>query len=63
MTSYERVRLAIDSLLGRSWHYVILDEGHKIKNPEAGITHAVKLVGAALLWCSLESRWLLLRDL
>ena len=49
MTSYERVRLAIDSLLGRSWHYVILDEGHKIKNPEAGITHAVKLVGAALL--------------
>jgi len=51
VTSYERVRLAIEALLGRGWHYVILDEGHKIRNPEAGITHAVKLVRA----CAFEN--------
>ena len=26
------------------WHYVILDEGHKIRNPEAQVTFACKMV-------------------
>lgn len=26
------------------WHYVILDEGHKIRNPYAGVTVACKQV-------------------
>ncbi|XP_076819187.1 DNA excision repair protein ERCC-6-like [Clavelina lepadiformis] len=43
VTSYERVRLALENLLSKSWHYVILDEGHKIRNPEATITHSVKM--------------------
>lgn len=25
-----------------NWHYVILDEGHKIRNPEAKVTMTLK---------------------
>uniref|UniRef100_H2XXZ3 DNA excision repair protein ERCC-6 n=1 Tax=Ciona intestinalis TaxID=7719 RepID=H2XXZ3_CIOIN len=42
ITSYERARLSIDMLMTKGWHYVILDEGHKIRNPQAAVTHAVK---------------------
>nr|CAB3243327.1 DNA excision repair protein ERCC-6 [Phallusia mammillata] len=43
ITSYERMRISLDALLTQNWHYVVLDEGHKIRNPEAAITHAVKM--------------------
>jgi DNA excision repair protein ERCC-6 len=42
ITSYSSV-LAYSQLLNEfEWHYVILDEGHKIRNPEAQTTMAVK---------------------
>ena len=51
---YKRIAIAIEkngcgthptdhlSIPERKWHYVILDEGHKIRNPDAQITLAVK---------------------
>ena len=30
------------SLVKRRWHYVVLDEGHKIRNPESQATLALK---------------------
>ncbi|XP_017487938.1 PREDICTED: DNA excision repair protein ERCC-6-like [Rhagoletis zephyria] len=38
ITSYSSVSLYIDQLAGYDWHYVILDEGHKIRNPETQVT-------------------------
>lgn len=35
-----------DTLQGWDWHYVILDEGHKIRNPNARVTTACKQVGS-----------------
>ncbi|XP_030059035.1 DNA excision repair protein ERCC-6 [Microcaecilia unicolor] len=42
ITSYSYIRLMQDHLQHYDWHYVILDEGHKIRNPHAGITVASK---------------------
>ncbi|XP_043484540.1 DNA excision repair protein ERCC-6-like [Leptopilina heterotoma] len=42
LTSYTGVLLHKDLLTKTDWHYVILDEGHKIRNPEAKVTKAVK---------------------
>ncbi|XP_071377435.1 DNA excision repair protein ERCC-6 isoform X2 [Centroberyx affinis] len=42
ITSYSAVRIMQDSLQRYDWHYVILDEGHKIRNPNAGVTTACK---------------------
>lgn len=42
MTSYTGVRDQLETLLQYDWHYIILDEGHKIRNPEAQITVALK---------------------
>ncbi|XP_070607571.1 LOW QUALITY PROTEIN: DNA excision repair protein ERCC-6 [Erythrolamprus reginae] len=42
ITSYSYIRLLQDSLQRYHWHYVILDEGHKIRNPKAAITLACK---------------------
>lgn len=44
ITSYARARISIDDLLTQPWHYVILDEGHKIRNPKAAVTNALKMV-------------------
>ncbi len=35
LTSYDQLRLQRQLLLGVSWGYAILDEGHKIRNPDA----------------------------
>jgi DNA excision repair protein ERCC-6 len=40
--SYETVRMNIAALSRVHWHYAIMDEGHKLRNPEAGITVACK---------------------
>ncbi|XP_063880762.1 DNA excision repair protein ERCC-6-like [Scylla paramamosain] len=42
VTSYTGVRDQLETLLQYDWHYIILDEGHKIRNPEAQITVALK---------------------
>ncbi|KAM6956342.1 DNA excision repair protein ERCC-6 [Aplochiton taeniatus] len=42
ITSYSAVRIMQESLQRQDWHYVILDEGHKIRNPHAGVTLACK---------------------
>ncbi|XP_076160397.1 uncharacterized protein LOC143143236 isoform X3 [Ptiloglossa arizonensis] len=42
ITSYSGVLKHKDLLVASQWHYVILDEGHKIKNPQAKVSKAVK---------------------
>lgn len=42
VTSYTGVLAQLEILLQYNWHYIILDEGHKIRNPEAQITVAMK---------------------
>ncbi|KAM6916133.1 DNA excision repair protein ERCC-6 isoform 2-T2 [Xenentodon cancila] len=42
ITSYSAVRNLQDILQRYDWHYIILDEGHKIRNPNAGVTKACK---------------------
>ncbi|XP_053307111.1 DNA excision repair protein ERCC-6 [Spea bombifrons] len=42
ITSYSNVRLMQEELQRYHWHYVILDEGHKIRNPNAAVTLACK---------------------
>lgn len=37
MTSYVSMVQYSDELLRYDWHYVILDEGHKIRNPDAKV--------------------------
>ncbi|OLQ16259.1 SNF2 family N-terminal domain protein [Cryptosporidium hominis] len=45
ITTYETLRRNLQTLRQISWFYVILDEGHKIRNPDSGITLAVKSLG------------------
>lgn len=49
ITSYSTVCLQQDDLLKHDWHYVILDEGHKIRNPDSQVTIAVKTVCSHIL--------------
>lgn len=35
ITSYTGVVSCSEALLGLDWDYIILDEGHKIRNPDA----------------------------
>lgn len=42
VTSYDQLRLQRDLLLDVAWGYAILDEGHKIRNPDAEVTLAAK---------------------
>jgi TATA-binding protein-associated factor len=42
ITSYDVCRNDIDILLPFTWNYLVLDEGHLIKNPKAKTTRAVK---------------------
>lgn len=42
ITSYEVCRNDTDYLEKQSWNYIVLDEGHLIKNPKAKISVAVK---------------------
>ncbi len=36
ITTYESVRINLKMILKFPWEYVILDEGHKVRNPDAG---------------------------
>jgi DNA excision repair protein ERCC-6 len=42
VTTYEHMRIHAKLLSASRWGYVVLDEGHKIRNPDAEITLAVK---------------------
>jgi len=42
ITTYEGIRLNAPHLLKQDWEYVLLDEGHKIRNPDAAITVTIK---------------------
>ena len=57
LTTYEHLRLFQTQLLGVSWGYAVLDEGHKIRNPDADVTilakqlrtvHRVVMTGAPI---------------
>ena len=45
VASYDTVRADVDALSALDYAYVILDEGHAIRNPRAATTRAVKRVG------------------
>ena len=40
--SYSTLRVLDEKIVDRNWHYVILDEGHQIRNPDAKITLVCK---------------------
>jgi len=42
ITTYEALKIHQDVMLAVDWAYAILDEGHKIKNPDAEITLVAK---------------------
>ena len=42
VTTYEQLRIHHEDLVKRQWEYVVLDEGHKIRNPDAAVTLACK---------------------
>ena len=42
VTSYEQLRRQRSHLVAVNWGYVVLDEGHKIRNPDAEVTLAAK---------------------
>lgn len=44
LTSYSGVLRNAELLLPFQWHYVVLDEGHKIRNPQAKVTQMVKKI-------------------
>lgn len=37
ITTYSGLLQHVDNLLKNEWHYVILDEGHKIRNPDSKV--------------------------
>jgi hypothetical protein len=43
ITTYDQVRSKLDALSQYRWHYLVLDEGHKIRNPDTATTLAVKV--------------------
>lgn len=42
LTTYEQLRLLGDKLLDVEWGYAVLDEGHRIRNPNAEVTLVCK---------------------
>lgn len=57
LTTYEQLRLFRQRLLSVPWGYVVLDEGHKIRNPDAEVTilckqmptvHRIVMTGAPI---------------
>ena len=42
VTTYESIRRSSDEWVNHNWSYVVLDEGQKIRNPDADVTLACK---------------------
>lgn len=49
VTSYSTLVIHQNLILDHNWHYIILDEGHKIRNPDAQATLVVKQVSNLLV--------------
>jgi len=49
VTTYEGLRLNQELLLPIDWAYAILDEGHRIRNPDAAITLVCKRLNVRLI--------------
>ena len=43
VTTYESIRRDPDVWLQHDWSYVVMDEGQKIRNPDADVTLACKV--------------------
>lgn len=52
VTTYAGMRLYRDFILDKQWGYVILDEGHKIRNPDADVTFTCKQVNVGFYPCN-----------
>ena len=44
ITSYSTLVIHQEIIISYNWHYIILDEGHKIRKPDAQATLACKQV-------------------
>lgn len=42
VTSFEGVRLCLNSLKKIKWHYIVIDEAHKIKNEDSQLSQVVR---------------------
>lgn len=42
ITTYSTLLNHDRDLISKNWHYIVLDEGHKIRNPDAKITIVTK---------------------
>ena len=42
VTSYEGVRICLSSLKKIKWHYIVIDEAHKIKNEDSQLSQVVR---------------------
>lgn len=50
ITTYSGVQSYREILLKHRWGYVVLDEGHKIRNPDSGTTLAIKQFKVVIIW-------------
>ena len=58
VTSYSGLRQHQERLLAQRFDYIILDEGHKIRNPDAEITLACKQVKFSYYLTFLASKYI-----
>ena len=42
VTTYDTLTRRQEIIVPHEWAYVVLDEGHKIRNPDSGVTQAAK---------------------
>jgi SWI/SNF-related matrix-associated actin-dependent regulator of chromatin subfamily A member 5 len=42
VTSFEGVRICLNSLKKIKWHYIVIDEAHKIKNEDSQLSIVVR---------------------
>lgn len=55
ITTYSGVQNYREILLKHRWGYVVLDEGHKIRNPDSGTTLAIKQFKVIFLFFALKN--------
>ncbi|MEQ2179562.1 hypothetical protein GOODEAATRI_026432, partial [Goodea atripinnis] len=53
LTTYETLRLCLDQFNKIDWSAVVVDEAHKIKNPNSQITQVMKELRCKVVYCSL----------